>query len=144
MYSLRHSIVNVQIVDLQKVGDEMKKIILGAIFITININADNTINIGGNNTNSGVQVFNQENNYNDTDKVKFDSRISKLSEKLINDVNIENRSTISAVVGSAKQANSFDISPKLKTEKCIEYGGALKFLKINFSLFRKECENIFK
>lgn len=122
----------------------MNKIIVYAIFIAININASNSISIGGNNTNNGVQVFTQNNNYNDSEKVKFDSRISSLSKKLMNDKDIDNRSTISAVVASANKANSFDISPKQKTEKCIEHGGTLKFFKINFSLFRKECENIFK
>ena len=122
----------------------MKKIMLSVVFIAANLNANNSISIGGNNTNNGVQVFTQKNNYNDSEKAKFDSRISKLSKKLMNDKEMDNRSTISAVVGSAKQANSFDINPKQKTKKCIEYGGALKFLKINFSIFRKECENIFK
>ena len=120
----------------------MYKIILCAIFITVNINANNSVNINGN-INNGVQLFNQKNNYNDSEKAKFDSRISHLSKKLINDKEIDNRSTISAVVCSAKQANSFNISPKQKTVKCIEYGGALKFLKINFSIFRKECKKIF-
>jgi hypothetical protein len=123
----------------------MTKIIICAVLIAINISADNSISIGGNNTNNnGVQIFTQKNNYDDSEKEKFDSRISNLSKKLINDKDIENRSTISAVVASANEANSFDISPKQKSKKCIEYGGALKIFKINLSIFRKECENIFK
>lgn len=121
----------------------MKIKVITVLCISTILFADNSnINNSGTFNNYGQITNTQTNNKYREQALEFDLKIAKLANSLTSQPK-NKRQTINAVIGAAKKVNTFNVSPQVKKDKCIEYALSVKIWKVNFKIARNECNKIF-